>query len=306
MPYNTWFTPYKFPPSSCLSLGPSQGIVYQLSENAVVKLPFQYPIGNESSRDTDIEHPYLSLRSLVIFKKECAFYDLLAEKPHQNIARRQPSKYGIILEYLTPLERVWSLSTKETRLKWIDELLSALEWIEGLGYAHGDIKIPNLGIDYNHQLKLFDFGSLVHQDDDDVYEQILEDRFNLANCIHFLASGVSPLNKAECLTQLQQTMSDLRKGKGVVDKAAKDLEEIIQEGWTGMFQLSSSFSQLRGAVAAIIGDIATNSMCFPEGDLQVFDDGDWMAEKKPRWMNEENYRAAWKKKGYEAPVGIVN
>lgn len=36
MPDNTWFTPYK-----------SQGIVYKLSNNAVVKLSFQYPIGDK-------------------------------------------------------------------------------------------------------------------------------------------------------------------------------------------------------------------------------------------------------------------
>lgn len=77
MPENTWFTPYKFPPSS---LGPSRGIVYELFESAVVKLPFQYPIKDAFSHDIANEYLYMSLRSFARFKKERAFYDLLAEK----------------------------------------------------------------------------------------------------------------------------------------------------------------------------------------------------------------------------------
>lgn len=61
----------------------------------------------------------------------------------------------------------------------------ALEWIEKLGYTHGDITIRNIGIDWNKQLKLFDFGSVMHRDEDNFYNQVLEDHFNLANCLHF-------------------------------------------------------------------------------------------------------------------------
>lgn len=124
------------------------------------------------------------------------------------------SKANIVLEYLNPLEHVWGLSTKEMRLKWIQGLLSALEWIECLGYAHGDIKIENMGIDSSHRLKLFDFGSIVHRDGVDFDEQVLEDRFKLATCIHFLASGVDSLAKAESFTQLGQTIRDLKEGNG--------------------------------------------------------------------------------------------
>lgn len=42
----------RFPGSKCLSLGPSQGIVYELSEKTIVKLPFQYPTNDVLSTDT--------------------------------------------------------------------------------------------------------------------------------------------------------------------------------------------------------------------------------------------------------------
>lgn len=91
MPDNTWFTPYKLPSSKCLSLGPSQGIVYELNKRAVVKLPFQYPVGNGSTIDAKKDHLYLSLRSFALLKRERQFYDLLAGNPHPNIAQRFPS-----------------------------------------------------------------------------------------------------------------------------------------------------------------------------------------------------------------------
>jgi hypothetical protein len=196
MPDNTWFTPYKLPASRCLSFGPSQGIVYKLSEKSVVKLPFQYPISDVATDDAT-EHMYLSLRSFAVFKKESQIYDLLPTKPHPNITQRRKCDHQdcIILERLDTVEYAWSASTKKIRLNWIQQLLMALEWIEKLGYTHGDITIRNLGIDYNNQLKLFDFGSVMRCDDDNFHNQVLEDHFNLATCLHFLASGIDPLAK---------------------------------------------------------------------------------------------------------------
>lgn len=70
MPDNTWLTPYTFPPSRCLSDGPSQGIVYELSETTVVKLPFQYPVAESPPTDDTIEQMYMSLRSWALSTKE--------------------------------------------------------------------------------------------------------------------------------------------------------------------------------------------------------------------------------------------
>jgi RIO-like serine/threonine protein kinase len=213
MPDNTWFTPYRFPASRCLSFGPSQRIVYKLSDRTIVKLPFQYPISNASTSDTS-DHIYMSLQSFAVFKKEIKFYDLLTANPHPNIAQRQQSgrRDCIILEYLDPVEHAWSTSTKEARLNWIQQLLMAVEWLEMLGYTHGDITTRNLGIDGNGKLKLFDFGSVVRDADESFHEQLLEDHFNLAICIHFPATGVDPLACAESLTDLQRIRSKLRAG----------------------------------------------------------------------------------------------
>ncbi|KAF2276153.1 uncharacterized protein EI97DRAFT_433567 [Westerdykella ornata] len=310
MPNNTWFTQYKFPASACLSFGPSQGIVYQLSDKTVVKVPFQYPISRGVPLDEANEQIYMSLRSFAIFKKESAFYDVLAKNPHPNLAQRLPCnrRSVIVLERFRPLEQAWSLHTKEMRVTWIQQLLSALDWLETLGYTHGDLKVHNMGIDGNNQLRLFDFGSIRHRDDEGYHEQVLEDHFTLATCIHFLASGVDPIAKATSLAEVRQTFSILKGGQGAVDEAAREFEEVIQAGWTGVAPATSSFSQLRKTIVGIIRQINANSVDHtgdPFRSSQWAPD-DFAAEEDSRWMDEEDYRAACKAEGYETPDNIWN
>jgi hypothetical protein len=105
MPDNTWFTPYVIPAQKCLSLRPSQGIVYQLSDKTVIKVPFQYPINEKIPQDEAEEKIYMSLRSFAIFKRENSIYDLIAERPHPNVAQRLHKQCSsIILQRFTPLE----------------------------------------------------------------------------------------------------------------------------------------------------------------------------------------------------------
>jgi serine/threonine protein kinase len=307
MPDNTWFTPYKFPASECLSFGPSQGIVFRLSKRSVVKLPFQYPVSDIPTNDT-IDHIHLSLRSFVVFKKECKFYDLLAANPHPNIAQKLESgrRDCIIVEYVNPVKHAWGTSTKEARLNWIEQLLMALEWIEKLGYTHGDITVSNMGIDYNGQLKLFDFGSVTHRDEDNFQNQVLDDHFNLAICIHFLASGIDHLARAESLADLKRIRRELERGIGAVDKEAKDFEKVIQAGWTRLTRSPSSFSQLRKNVADITGNITANGFYSPlKGYTSSSSvNSDELPEREPRWMDEKDYRAAWERKGFDVPADI--
>jgi serine/threonine protein kinase len=273
-------------------------MVYKITERAVVKLPYQYPVGDGYVNDEVYDHLHLSLQSLALFKREKRFYDLLFENPHSNIARRLRSEEfdGFFLECLSPIEEAWSSSMKEMRYRWIQELLSALEWIEGLGYIHGDIAIRNMGVDYNNRLKVFDFGSIMHRDDNGFDEQVLDDHFNLATCIHFLASGTKPLE------------SELKQGKAVVEEGARELKSVIQAGWMKIPRSPSSFSRLQKTVTNLIGDIAMNGLYSSSGDdlagLEVACHS-WLSQAKsePRWMNEEDYRAAWKGKGYQLPEG---
>ncbi|OAL44956.1 hypothetical protein IQ07DRAFT_549342 [Pyrenochaeta sp. DS3sAY3a] len=301
MPDNTWLTPYKLPQSTCLSLGPSQGIVFELSDEAVIKVPFQYPVTRSPSTDEIHDQIYISLRSLALFKKESAFYALLAKQPHTNLAQRLPSKLlsGIVLPRFRLLEQVWSLYPSTTHFTWIKQLVRAVAWLESLGYTHGDLKILNIGIDSYNQLQLFDFGSVTHCDDEGFSEQVVEDHFGLATCIHFIASGVDPIAKANSYAEVKRVFSALKEGQGSINEAAKDFEKVIQAGWTGA---ASTFSALWEDVA----NIGDNWVDHPNLPKTRSDVDHPTIEEDPQWMNEDAYRAAWKAEGYETPDDIWN
>ncbi|KAI9843692.1 MAG: hypothetical protein M1837_006160 [Sclerophora amabilis] len=304
MPDNTWITPYRLPSSRCLSLGPSQGMVYKLDENVVVKLPFQYPV-DDTSPETD-DHLFLSLQSFALFKKESHFYSLLAEAPHPHIARsfRNGQAHALFMECLDPLEEVWGRVTRDTRLGWTTQLLDALAWMESLGYIHGDITIRNMGVDRRSQLKLYDFGSIVHKDEENFHLCVLDDHFSLANTIHFLASGVDPLAKADSLPDLRRIEADLREGTAAVEEEARDLEQVIQDGWRRIPRSKSGFSDLRKIVAEMIGHDSTQGLPHrPDNlSLEVTSPHPFLSDEEPQWMNEEEYRIAWMEKGYTLPT----
>jgi len=298
MPDNTWFTPYKIPASKCLSLGPSQGIVYQLTEHTVIKLPFQYEVNRALDPEEAKEKIDMSLRSCALFRKESLFYDLLAKQSHSNLAQRLQSRHlAIVLPYYQPLELVWSKQSKDTRFAWIQQLLSALEWLENLGYTHGDLQVRNMGIDINNQLQLFDFGSVMQRDKEGFDEQVLEDHFFVATCIHYLASGENLVAKATSHSEVKRTLEMLKTGQGTVKPEAKEFEEVIQAGWTGA---ATTFSLLCKTVTDIVQQSSSNKKNGISANPQLYCD-DVALEQDTRWLCEEDYRAARMAEGFDIP-----
>lgn len=204
------------------------------------------------------------------------------------------------------MERVWTFQTTDTRLTWILQLLSALEWLEENSYTHGDLKLNNMGIDENLQLQIFDIGSVRHRDEEGFHEQVQEDHFSLATCIHFLASGVDPIAEANSHEELKQIRKKLKEGHGVIDDATRDFKEIVQAEWTGSPQSTTTFSQVHNAVADIIGQITRNGVHQPRGlsEKSQLACDEIVMEKDPRWMDEADYRAAWRANGFQPPENI--
>ena len=46
-------------------------------------------------------------------------------------------------------------------VRWIQQLVSAVAWLEGLGIAHGDLRPSNILLDTSQNLKLIDFDCAV-------------------------------------------------------------------------------------------------------------------------------------------------
>ena len=58
----------------------------------------------------------------------------------------------------------------------------------------------------------------------------MEDQSGLAICIHFLASGIDLIAKANSRVEVQETLNTLKGGGGLVDEAAKNFDKVIQAG----------------------------------------------------------------------------
>lgn len=326
MPDNTWYTPYVLPNKDCLSIAASQGLVYKLSKHHVLKMPYQYPLQSLESIDIDeaVEQLELSQGSIDSFNRERAFYRLLDSTDYHDIVRFDHStfEYGILLEYLQPLETAWMGSSVELRLRWIRQLLRAIAKIEELGYIHDDLAVRNMGVDKNDDLKLFDFGSIQQRDDEFAYRSIEGDLSRLANCLHFLLSGNDPFADVPDRESLRQLRGALQNGTFVVDALARPVEGILKSCWAknlaAMGEVDSSliFRHVGNAIRQaldikddfdstheVVRDQLTKSST-EEPDIRglhqtrnALDTNQYDLTRDSRWMGEEEYVEAWRTMG---------
>ncbi|KAK5190404.1 hypothetical protein LTR99_003876 [Exophiala xenobiotica] len=297
---STWINPYKL---SLLERLSSQGTVYELDGGSVIKVPVQYPVDNGSNNDEKTGHLMQSLKAFNYFKQECRIYDLLSKHPHPNVvASFQCSKPDcLVLERIKPLEDAWNGSTEHLRGMWILELLDVVSFLEDLDYLHGDITIFNMGVDHENRLKIFDFGSAVHVSGGEFGHQILEDQFDLATCIFFLASGIDPFAEAQSFADLNRVRQDLQQCKYPFPAAAQRFQGVIEACWSQ--RQPTSFKQLRQAVADVTGiselratRIWVSQAANPSLDLLL-----GRLRREEGWMNEEEYRSAWSNAGFKVP-----
>jgi len=295
----------------CLSIGqaPSQGLVYALDTNIVIKMPFQYKIPDDLDGDA-IFYLNHAIQGFVAMERELAVYDALANRPHTNIARRLKvnSSTCLFLERLRPLEDVWAVSDKAMRYRWVRELVDAISWLEELGFIHGDLAIRNLSIDSANRLKLFDFGSATTNDHYDYAADVRRDHSGLATCFHYILTGVDPFANVSSVLEVRQIESQLLAGRGIIGVGAEALTDIIQAGWTGK-AASIKFSQVKKRVEAVIGaaDPETVSKTSEEHYQRLESRcAEWLkrATLDPRWMDPHDYCAACRAKGHEVEMDI--
>lgn len=283
----------------CLSIGPSQGIVYAIDEEIVLKLPFQYQV----SKDTAMSHCWdLSVRSFVAMEREMAIYNALQARSHPNFAQMlgPHSPDYLFLERLKPLNQVWSIAGREDHHRWVLELLAATSWLEKLGFVNGDFAVRNLGVDKANTLKVFDFGSSSRSQ---FPSDVLKDHFDLATCLHFILSGVDPFSGVHSHAEAVRIRDTLEAGQWTIAEGAEALSDIIQDGWTGRSS-SRSFSDLLDHVTAALSTSSPPLDSKPAEKeyhhLQLRCQ-DWLRHtpRNPLWKKPDEYIAACKDVGHE-------
>jgi len=181
----------------CLSIGQaeSQGLVYAVDKDTVVKVSFQYPIAEGPGDETEMLRED-SLRSFELLRRETRTNRLLACHPHPNIVRcicAQPTSCLFLERALHPLQLAQAQANKHLRYRWIRQLLSAVARLEEMGYTHGDLAVRNIGIDDNDCLEIFDFGNATNKGEESFNHTLEKDHTGLATYIYFLLPGVDPV-----------------------------------------------------------------------------------------------------------------
>lgn len=157
----TLWTPFpSLTADNFLSRG-SAGQIFAINDNIVFKCPTQFT-------DPAPEQAQESKESGEKIEREKSMYKVLMQHQHGNIVRGiLCAPEGIFLERLEWTLRAYldshteSPISFETQSRWIQQLASAMEWLERLGYAHGDLRPANILLDARDMIKVADFDSTV-------------------------------------------------------------------------------------------------------------------------------------------------
>ncbi|RMJ05328.1 hypothetical protein CDV36_013999 [Fusarium kuroshium] len=289
----------------------AQGIVYAFDQDIVLKQPYEYEVLTDKETH---HHAYLTLSGFIAREKELVLYDVLQSNPHPNIVRRLNTDQSdcLFLERVEPLKETWLGSSEADRRRWARGLLSALSWLEKLGWAHGDLGKCNMGIFSDDSgkthLKLFDFGSAYQLSHEHADRMLEKDHFDLATCLHFILSGIDPLSGSLSSVELKQVRETLIAGCWTVAPAAAPLADVIQDGWTGR-ACKASFGSIAAHVDGALGLAPVDEvLCSSRpdsyyGDLEVRC-RNWLgsATRSLLWMSREDYFATCKSVGIDVSM----
>ncbi|KAG6309218.1 hypothetical protein E4U44_007272 [Claviceps purpurea] len=187
------------------------GFVFKISKRVVFKCP------------TDFRNPAPCQEKQM---KECAAqianekskHELLMKHPHPNIVRCILCiPEGFFMERMegtlqARLDQNYAPSNL-TKARWITQLASALSWIEGLGFVHGDLRPANILLTANDNICLADFDASVKigeqlEAGDEPFVRLNEDfdlpqagpiseQFALGSCIYTIRFGHNPLSELD-------------------------------------------------------------------------------------------------------------
>ncbi|GJC91364.1 protein kinase domain-containing protein [Colletotrichum higginsianum] len=266
------YLPFNDHSGECLGIGPSQGLVYAIDSEIVIKMPFQYAVVEDPDEHHLLE---LSLRSFISLEKELAVYATLKMHPHPNSVLRLETGQSdcLFLERLEPLERAWPRSTEPERRRCstLDRRFTA--------------PTPDYAID------------------------VVRDHFELATCLHYILSGTVPLKNLRSYAEVKEVRAQLTGGHGVIGPGAEVLADIIHDGWTGRSS-STSFGQIYRRVSSLFRSIAGAATLpeRPESHYQRLESRcrDWLgrASRNARFQEIEGYVRDCKAVGLDADLDV--
>ncbi|KAG5938495.1 hypothetical protein E4U60_001345 [Claviceps pazoutovae] len=195
------------------------GFVFMISKRVVFKclIDFYNPAPCQEEETEE---------SAARIANEKSTHELLMKHPHPNIVRCILCiPEGFFMERMeatlqTRLDQDYAPSNR-TKARWITQIASALSWIEGLGFVHGDLRPANILLTANDNIRVADFdvsvkigqeleaGSepFVRLNEDFELPQAgpISEQFALGSCIYTIRFGHIPLSELDPPRQGSET-----------------------------------------------------------------------------------------------------